>query len=203
MTWQNGIKLDAILKFNLMQKVSMWIYPHYSTKAQNLSYKLTTILIIRTCLTYTPIGEIHGELVAQNLEICAPYPGDIPSSRVSSFRRFGVVRIGEDQYRVHDRVLQTNSYLSVDLIMQPRFTPGEWYANQCSIRTGVPTHQWDISHVPLTMGNLLESEITRVLRRGAPYAFDDLFPAVPLHRRFSVSLSSMMVENPAFDLVNP
>ncbi|KIJ96479.1 hypothetical protein K443DRAFT_134120 [Laccaria amethystina LaAM-08-1] len=31
--------------------------------------------------TYTPIGEIHGELVAQNLEICAPYPGDVPSSR--------------------------------------------------------------------------------------------------------------------------
>ena len=73
------------------------------------------------------------------------------------------------------------------------------------------------------MGNALEHEITRMLRRAAPYAFDDEFPPVPLSRRFFVAisppdegtfvildrqwdlityLSRMMIENPMFDLAS-
>ena len=104
---------------------------------------------------------------------------------------------------------------------RPEFAPGRWYANRCSVGTGLSSLRWGDSILHLTIGNVLEREITRTLRRGAPYYFDDEFPTIPLSQRFFVApdslnndtfvildhqweliihLPRLMAENPAFDL---
>ena len=170
--------------------------------------------------TYNPMGDVLGEAVARILESSEPYPGDANFSQ-HLHDRFEVVRVGDDQYQVHDRHQQIFCYLPVHMVWQPDFAPGQWYAARRSVHTGISSLRWGDNIPQLTMGNVMEQEIACTLRRGAPYSFDDEFPAISLARRFFVVFSPMdnntfvildrqweiiiflprvMAENPAFDL---
>ena len=170
--------------------------------------------------TYNAMGDVLGEAVARILESLEPYPGDTNFSQ-HLHDQFEVVHVGDDQYQVHDRHQQMFCYLPVHMVRQPDFAPGQWYATRQSVHTGISSLRWR-NHIPqLTMGNVLEQEITCTLRRGAPYSFNDEFPAISLACRFFVVFSPMddntfvildrqweiitflprvMAENPAFDL---
>ena len=73
--------------------------------------------------TYNPMGDILGEAVAQILESSEPYPGDTNFSQ-HLHDRFEVVRVGDEQYQVHDRHQQMFCYLPVHMVRQPDFAPG-------------------------------------------------------------------------------
>jgi hypothetical protein len=139
---------------------------------------------------YRPIGEVLGNILARILTACEPYPGD-HQFHYSGGRRFKVVRIADDTYRIHDLHQQVYSYLPAETVRDPEFEPSVWYTWRCSLRTGITHQGWSEDITQLTMAGVLEREICRRLREGIPYRPDETYPIAPLAHRFEVFIDPL------------
>ncbi|KAJ2922270.1 hypothetical protein H1R20_g14818, partial [Candolleomyces eurysporus] len=131
------------------------------------------------------LGDPYIERFQETLKHGSPYPGERPLSELTRDEifalatRFCVRRIGRSKtmFEINDTQLDLKYYAPESFAMDPRSSPGRWYAHKRASElrnSDMEFLAWSLTKVSthVTMGAVMEEALERKIGEGVPYFQD-------------------------------